>query len=249
MSWCLMSDDTGTNDQLILIVGYSSTGKSASLQNIRDQEKWLYLNCEAGKRLPFKNKFESHRIEDPYQVHEAFDHGTNNASIKGIIVDSVTFLMDMYETQYVLPAANTMKAWGDFAQYFKVLMQQKVTAFSKPTIITAHVKDELDEKAMEMKVSVPIKGALKNNGVEAYFSTVVAAKKIAIKDLEKFGNSMLNINDDERELGYKHVFQTRPTKTTTGERIRSPMGMFTKEETYIDNDAQILLDHLDEFYR
>ncbi len=245
-----MSDDINdTNDQLVLIVGYSATGKSASLRNIRNQDQWLYLNCEAGKRLPFKNKFQSHRIEDPYQVHEAFDYGTSNPEVSGIITDSLTFLMDMYETQYVLPSSNTMKAWGDFGQFFKILMQQKVTAFAKPTIFTAHVGDVLDEKAMEMKTSVPIKGSLKNNGVEAYFSTVVAAKKIAVKDLTPYKSSLLNITDEEQELGYKHVFQTRPTKTTTGERIRSPMGMFSKEQTFIDNDAQLLLDHLDEFYR
>lgn len=57
--------------------------------------------------------------------------------------------------------------WGDFSTFFKVLMQEKVTAFSKPVIISAHVRDDLDEKAMEMKTSVPIKGSLKNNGVEA----------------------------------------------------------------------------------
>lgn len=245
-----MSDNPPeTNDQLVLIVGYSATGKSASLRNIRNQEEWLYLNCEAGKRLPFKNKFQSYRIEDPYQVHEAFDYGLSNPEVGGIITDSLTFLMDMYETQYVLPAANTMQGWSNFAQYFKILMQQKVTAFGKPTIFTAHVGDVLDEKAMEMKTSVPIKGSLKNNGVEAYFSTVVAAKKIPIKDLEKYKSDLLNITDEERELGYKHVFQTRPTKTTTGERIRSPMGMFSKEQTYMDNCAQTLLDHLDEFYR
>ena len=245
-----MSDNTPeTNDQLVLIVGYSATGKSASLRNIRDQHKWLYLNCEAGKRLPFKNKFQSHRIEDPYQVHEAFDYGIGNPEIGGIITDSLTFLMDMHETQYVLNSANTMQGWSNFAQYFKILMQQKVTAFAKPTIFTAHVGDVLDEKAMEMKTSVPIKGSLKNNGVEAYFSTVVAAKKIAVKDLTPYKSSLLNITDEEQELGYKHVFQTRPTKTTTGERIRSPMGMFSKEQTFIDNDAQLLLDHLDEFYR
>ena len=245
-----MSDDTNdTNDQLVLIVGYSATGKSASLRNIRNQEEWLYLNCEAGKRLPFKNNFDSHRIEDPYQIHEAFDYGSNNPKVSGIITDSLTFLMDMYETQYVLTASNTMKAWGDYGQFFKILMQQKVTAFGKPTIFTAHVKDMLDEKAMEMKTFVPVKGATKDNGVEAYFSTVVAAKKIAIKELEKFGSKLLTITDEEKELGYKHVFQTRPTKTTTGERIRSPMGMFSKEQTFIDNDAQLLLDHLSNFYR
>ena len=242
------STDTSTNDQLVLICGFSTTGKSASLRNIQNQERWMYLNTEAGKRLPFKNKFQQFRIEDPYQVHEAFDFATNNSDIDGIIIDSITFLMDMYETMYVLPSANTMKSWGDFSQFFKILMQQKVTAFGKPVIITAHVLDVLDEKAMEMKTSVPIKGSLKNNGIEAYFSTVVAAKRVAIKDLEPYKSSLLNVTDEERDLGYKHVFQTRPTKATVGERLRSPMGMFSKEQTYMDNDAAILLHHLHEFY-
>ena len=209
----------------------------------------MYLNTEAGKRLPFRNKFQSFRIEDPYQIYEAFDHAIANPnSFDYIIIDSLTFLMDMFETQYVINAANTMKAWGDYAQFFKVLMQQKVTAFAKPTIFTAHVKDILDEKAMEMKTMVPIKGATKDNGVEAYFSTVVAAKKIPVKDLKDYDKNLLHITDEEQELGYKHVFQTRPTKTTTGERIRSPMGLFNKNQTYMDNNAQLLLDHLDEFY-
>lgn len=238
-----------TNDQLVLVVGYSSAGKSASLRNIRDQNKWLYLNCEAGKRLPFKNTFDDYRITDPYQVHEAFTHGTDNPEVEGVVVDSLTFLMDMFETQYVINSANTMKGWSDFQQFFKVMMQEKVPLFQKPAIFTAHVKDELDEKAMEMKTSVPIKGALKNNGVEAYFSTVVAAKRVDLKELEKYGSDLLKITDEEKELGYKHVFQTRPTKKTVGERIRSPMGMFAREQTYIDNDVQLLLDHLADFYK
>lgn len=242
------TEDSAVNDQLVLISGFSSTGKSASLRNIRDQKDWLYLNTEAGKRLPFKNAFQAFRIEDPYQVHEAFDHAASEASVKGVILDSVTFLMDMYETMYVLNAANTMAAWGNFAQFFKIMMQQKVTALRVPVVITAHVLDVLDEKAMEMKTSVPVKGSLKNNGIEAYFSTVVSAKKVTLKDLEKYKSDLLTITEEDRELGYKHVFQTRPTKTTVGERIRSPMGMFTRDQTYMDNDAQLLLDHLHSFY-
>ncbi|MNN50710.1 hypothetical protein D3C81_1653100 [compost metagenome] len=101
---------------------------------------------------------------------------------------------------------------------------------------------------MEMKTSVPIKGALKGNGVEAYFSTVVAAKKVELKLLDKYQSDLLIITDEDKELGYKHVFQTRPTKTTTGERIRSPMGMFSRDQTFMDNDAQLLLDHLNRYY-
>ena len=49
------------NTQLVLISGMSATGKSASLRNLRNQEKWFYANCEAGKSLPFKNKFKDLR--------------------------------------------------------------------------------------------------------------------------------------------------------------------------------------------
>ncbi|QEM41163.1 Sak4-like ssDNA annealing protein [Pseudomonas phage Zuri] len=245
----LPDDLEGSLDQLVLIVGYSTQGKSASLRNIRNQERWVYLGTESGKRLPFKNKFNRINITDPYDVIAYFDECiANKDDVDGIIIDSITFLMDMFETQYVIGAANTMQGWSNYQQFFKQVMQQKVAEFGKPVIIIAHVRDELDEKNQEMKTAVPIKGALKNNGVEAYFTTVVAAKKVPIKELEKYGSKMLVITDEERELGYKHVFQTRITKGTTGERIRSPMGMFDRAETYIDNDAQVLLDHLHEFY-
>lgn len=244
-----MSEDAPeTNDQLVLIVGQSATGKSASLRKIRDQAAWAYLNCEAGKRLPFQNKFQSFRITDPYQVYEAFDVFTEDAECNGIIVDTSTFLMDMFESQYVIGAKDTQKAWGEYAQFFKVLMQEKVTKFNRPVLILAHTLAQHDEQAMEMKVKVPIKGALKNNGVESYFSTVVAAKKVTLRELEPYQSDLLVIDEEDRLLGYKHVFQTRITKSTTGETIRSPMGLFSREQTYMDNDAQLLLDHLTKFY-
>jgi hypothetical protein len=237
------------NDQLVLIGGPSGAGKSASLRKIRNQEKWMYLNTEAGKRLPFQNNFWNLRISDPWQVHEAFDHAMANPDkVDGIIIDTATFLFDMYESMYVLNAANTMKAWGDFAQFWKTLLQLKVVQFGKPVIILAHTLETLDEKAMEYKTAVPVKGALKNQGIEAYFSTVVSAKKVNLKELEAYGSELLDITEDDKELGYKHVFQCRLTKATVGERIRSPMGLFDRSQTYMDNDAQLLLDHLHKFY-
>lgn len=245
-----MSDTApDTNNQLVLISGHSATGKSASLQNIRDQAHWGYLGCEAGKRLPFKNNFQSFRIGDPYQVWEAFDHFTHtDTSCVGLCVDTLTFLMDMMENLYVNGAKDGQKAWSDYAQFFKTLMMQKVVAFKHPVIFMAHLIEKHDEVAMEMKTSVPIKGALKNNGVESWFSTVVSTKKMTLKELAPYANDLLHISEDDEMLGYKHVFQTRPTKTTTGERIRSPMGLFSREQTYMDNDAQLLLDHLKAFY-
>ena len=87
-----------------------------------------------------------------------------------------------------------------------------------------------------------------NTGREAYFSCVVAAKKVPIKELESYGSDLLEITEEDRLLGFKHVFQTKLTKDTTHERIRSPMGMFTTSQTFMDNDCQKLLNHLHQYY-
>jgi hypothetical protein len=245
-----MAEESNDNTQLALISGLSASGKSASLRNIRDQHEWMYLNAESNKRLPFRNTFDAYPITDPYQVMEGFDALlSGQIARKGIIIDTLTFLMDMFESQYVLNAANTMQAWGSYQQFFKELMQTKVAKLKLPVLFLAHTRAELNEQSMSWESAVPVKGALKNNGVEAYFSTVVTAKKVELKKLEPYQNDLLNITDEDKDVGYKHVFQTRITKETVGERIRSPMGLFTREQTYIDNDAQLLLDHLDRFYK
>ena len=240
------------NDQLVLICGESATGKSASLANLVNQERVLYLNCEAGKKLPFRNKFDTKIITDPYQVMEAFEYTMPGKPGHGlydvIVIDTLTFLMDMFESMYVLRSANTMQGWSNYQQFFKELMQEKVAASDKSVIFLAHTRADYDEKELDFKVKVPVKGALQNNGIEAYFSTVVATKKVSIKDLDNYKNPLLVITPEDELLGYKYVFQTRLTAKTKGERIRSPMGMFTTAETYINNDAQKLLEHLNIFY-
>lgn len=237
-----------TNDQMALICGPSGSGKSLSLRNLPDQPNWFYLNTEAGKRLPFKAGFRSFRIEEPYQVHEAFDVYSDDSEIVGGIVDSVTFMMDMFETQYIYGNSNTQKAWGDYQQFFKQLMQEKIVKFGKPVLMTAHTLSTYNEQTMGWDVAVPVKGALKNNGIESYFSTVVSVKKMTLRELEPYQSKLLNITEEEELLGFKHVFQTKPTKQTIGERIRSPLGMFSREETFMDNDAALLLERLHDFY-
>lgn len=238
------------NDQLVLISGESSSGKSASLRNMPQGKRLLYLNCEAGKRLPFPNKFTSHTITDPYQVHDAFEYMATDGKdeFDAACVDTITFLMDMFESLHVIGAADTMKGWSNYQQFFKKLMQDYVASTDKSVIFLGHTKSELNEAKMEREVAVPVKGALKNNGIEAYFSTVVSTKKVSTKELEKYKSPLLNITEEEMDIGYKHVFQTRPTKQTVGERIRSPMGMFSVNDTFMDNDAHLLLEHLKNYY-
>lgn len=236
------------NDHLVLLGGKSATGKSASLMGLENPEGVWYLNCEAGKRLPFKSKFRNFTITDPLQVFEAFEAAEGKPEVHTIVTDSLTYLMDMYESMYVLNSSNTMKAWGDFAQFFKTLMQHYVAHSSKRVIFTAHTLDTVNESEMIMETKVPVKGALKNNGIESYFSVVMATKKVPLKTLAKYESSLLTITPEEEALGFKYVFQTRLTKETVNERLRGPMGLFSVEETYIDNNIQLVLDRLQDYY-
>ena len=236
------------NNNLILVSGEAVTGKSYCLRNLIDPTGVMYLNCESNKKLPFKSSFQEFNIIDPWQVHEAIIHAESMPDVHTIVIDSLTFLMDQFETQYVLPAANTMKAWGDFAQFFKVMLQQHVANSTKNVIFLAHTLSILNEQKMEIETRVPIKGSLKNNGIEAYFSTVISTKTMTNINLEKYKSPLLTYTEDEKELGMKYVFQTRLTKETLNEKIRSAGLMWTKEETFIDNDLQHAIQRSHDFY-
>lgn len=236
----------------LLIAGESGAGKSFSLMNIKGPEGVLYLNCEGGKPLPFKNKFKRITIEDPLEVFDILEKV--KADTKGryhtIIFDTVSFLMNRYESVHVIGAQNTMKAWGDYGQYFPKLIYDYVAPLEQHTIMLGHLEGILNEETQRVEYKVPVKGALAKNGIEAYFTTVLYARKMAIKDIEKEAEEgpMLTITERDRNLGYKHVLQTRTTKQTVGDKIRSPWGLFKDDETYIDNDVQAVIDRLKAYY-
>lgn len=182
------------------------------------------------------------------QINEAFDAAEKMEGIHTIVVDSLTYLLDMYESVYVLNSANGMKAWSDFAQYFKTLMQQYVAKSTKNVIFIAHTSDTMNENEMVMETKVPVKGSLKNNGIESYFTIVLASKKVTLKTLKDYKSELLNITPEEEALGYKYVFQTKLTKETVNERLRGPLGLWDTKETYIDNNVQLVMNRLHEYY-
>ena len=208
----------------------------------------MYLNTEANKKLPFPTQFECYNATDPLYLRDAIIAAEDMPHIHTIVVDSLTFMMDRFESLYISGATDTMKGWADYNQFFKQLMQETVASSTKNVYFLAHTLAILNENEAVMEVKVPIKGALKNNGIEAYFSTVVSTKKVTIKELEKYSSPLLNITEEERELGYKHCYQTRLTKKTVNDRIRAPMGMWSISETYIDNNVEFLTQRLHEYY-
>ncbi len=61
-------------------------------------------------------------------------------------------------------------------------------------------------------------------------------------------SDLFTITPEDEIVGFKYVFQTRLTKETVNERIRSPVGMWDLNETFIDNNLQNVLDRLHKFY-
>ena len=128
-------------------------------------------------------------------------------------------------------------------------MQDIVAKSGKNWIFIAHNIAELQNDGT-YKYYVPVKGALKNQGAEAYFSIIVYARRAKITELEAlpYDENLLNITERDRLVGYKHVFQCDVTKEFANSRIRSPIGCFDSKQIFMDNDTQLLLDHLNKYY-
>lgn len=245
---------TTENPKSILICGESGHGKSSSLLNLAQRKDVLYLNCENGKPLPFKNNFKKKTITDPEDIIDFIDElvelGDENP-YRFVIVDTVSFMMDMYERVHVSNSANTQKAWGNYGLFFPRLMDATAKLEDTFFIFLGHLDSFLDEDEGMMKHRVPVKGSLAKKGLEAFFTTVVYVKRMRVKDIQKGcpeGNTLLKITPKEEAKGFKHVFLTDSDKSTIGGRIRSPLGMWKDEELYIDNDAANVIKRLIEYY-
>ena len=238
------------NDNLILLCGKPATGKSAALRSLPDPKGVLYLNCEANKKLPFRSKFYTASITDPDQVEEGFIWAETKPEFHTIVLDSLDFLMNMFESTRIIPASEKQRRaeWQNYAQYFLRLMQHHVARSTKNIVIIAHTHDVLNESEGIMQTKVPIKGAMDKVGVEAFFSCIVSTKKMQVKKLSGYESPMLTLNEMEEALGFKYVVQTKLTKDTVHESMREPMGMWSMKETFIDNDIQHIINRLHEYY-
>ncbi len=229
---------------VILISGTQNSGKTTSLMNIRDPEGVLYLNFEAGKDLPFDDSgFVEKKILNPMHIEPAFKE-LEKTKYHTMIVDSMTFMMDMFETQYVLTADNKMSAWGLYEQFFKKIMQVHVANTDKNIVFIGHTGYITNEDRIR-EVKVMVKGSLtKQRSIESWFTNVLVAKRIGLDDQYMKENDYLEISEREKIMGYKYVFQTQHTPETLNENPRSKRHFWDVNEIYIDNDIQVVFDKL-----
>ena len=92
------------NKNIVLVMGKPNTGKSTSLMKLKNQEKMAYLNADL-KELPFRSKFAVNvEIKDAYDVLDFIDEIEQEAGIEGGVLDTITFLMEMFESFLMLKA-------------------------------------------------------------------------------------------------------------------------------------------------
>lgn len=233
---------------LVCVAGKTGQGKSASLRNMADEKRVLYINCESGKELPFPHKFKQVVLTEPTEIFDIIADAEESGKFDTVVVDSLTFLMEMYESRHVYKSKDGFGAWADFQQYAKELFTDVVPNSAMSFIFTAHAETKFNEELGYEETFIPVKGSLGKNGLEAYFSVIVLATVMPVPKLRKSKSELLVITEDEEIDGIKHVFQTRRTKETIGARvIRGPIGLWTRDDTFIDNDAQMLIDVVNEF--
>lgn len=234
------------NKNIVLVMGKPNTGKSTSLRNL-PQNEMVYLNTDL-KELPFKDNFmASVEIADAYEVLAHIDEIEQTNEVTGAVLDTVTFLMSMYERQYVVGSLNTQAAWGAYGNFYRDLIH-KIKAGTKDYAIMAHEDTQVNEQTATFETKVPIKGAVGKIGVEADFTTILGTKQMSVKKLDAHENDLLHITDEEREDGVKYVFTTRVTKDTQGEKMRAALGLWNRNELYIDNDLKQVFDRLKSYY-
>lgn len=237
------------NKNVVLVMGKPNTGKSTSLRNL-PQESMAYFNTDL-KEIPFRDRFAaSVEIATATDILDYINEVEAQPEITGVVLDTLTFLMQMYERQFVVPFAGTktgQAAWGDYGNFYRNLVHA-IKAGTKNYAILAHEASEYNEQSLRTDSFVPIKGAVGKVGVEADFTTILSTKQMPVKVLEQHPNKLLTITDAEREDGVKYVFQTRITKESAGEKMRSAMGLWNRDELYIDNDLALVFARLNEFY-
>ena len=236
--------------RVALICGFPARSKSTSLQNM---DNVLHINCEgAAKELSFslkgKKAFKTLTLKSPAQLPEVFAWIETQPDYHTLVIDGLNFLMDMFESQNIYQSADSRAAWGDYAQFLKNMMQTLVANCTKTVIFISHIDSVYSESEQQFNYRVPIKGALAKTGVEAFFTTILNAERVKVTKLEPYQNGLLTITPDEEEDGVKYVFQTRVTKDTVGSNIRTPIGLFERNETYIDSDLTKVIQRLNEYY-
>lgn len=243
-----MSEDF-QNKRTILIMGPPTAGKTHSLMALENQDKYAYFNADR-KQTPFKHDFMEAVIREPMDILGGIQEIEQIPEVEGVIIDTVTKLMENFESMYVAHATDTRAAWGSYSTFYRDVANA-VLSGTKSYVTFAHMLEEenVSKTGVVTKTTKStIKGAAGKIGIEADYSIILTAKRLTLEELEGVENPMFTITEDDKDMGCKYVFATRLDADTVGDKTRSPIGMWDRSEKYIDNNLTYVFQRLNEYY-
>ena len=217
------------NKKMIMVIGGTGTGKTTSLRNL-DKKKAVYIDFDRKAIKAFRDMdtfrewikidFVDHLIPGLIGLEADPECDT-------IIIDTLSFALDMFVAQKIDTAADTRAAWGDYKKWYKEVIHLAKSS-SKTYIFLTHEKSVYNEAAMETKTTAYAQGSIAGM-IEADFALVAYAHKY--------------INDDGMPA---FGFLVGPTKETLALSAKAPMGMFDSP-LLKDNDIMELIKAADEY--
>ena len=217
------------NKKLILVIGDSGSGKTSSLRNM-PLEKTVYIDVDRKSIKSFKGM---DKLRDWVKL-DYIDHlipGLKaleaDPECEYIVIDTLSFALDMFVAQKIDTAADTRAAWGQYKQWYKELIHIAKTS-KKSYIFLTHAKDIYDEKAMTTKTAAYAQGSIFGI-IEADFAVVAYTHKYV----------------DEHGMP-KYGFLVNPTKETLSLSAKSPMEMFD-EPLIEDNDIMTIFEAIENY--
>ena len=214
-------------DTTVLCVADTGCGKTSSLRNL-PLDKTVYINVD-GKPIPFKHKelYKHVKLQNTQQLINGMEQIESDENVEYVVIDTITFLGDMFYTEHVENSSNGMKSWSDYKSYIlKVINLAKKSRLNY--IFLAHAQDVYDEKEMVNKTFAKIQGSLKGGGIESHFTYV-----------------LYNIVKPDSDGLPEYLYLTNKTKGYIGVSAKTPFDLI---DTWIPNDITIFHKAVKEYH-
>jgi len=207
----------------VLLVGSSGKGKTYTFRNL-DANKTGFINCE-NKPLPFKTAFKNHIRPKTYiETYNALIELGKNPEVEYIVFDSFS----AYTDSVLLEARKTKKGfeiWGMYNEEIGKILDL-IKRVPKHVFVTAHYEILGIEGNQEKRVKVKAKEW--EGQIEKEFTVVL------------YADNKLNPTTKKPDYFY-HLF-------AEGTSAKCPPDLMG-DTLQIPNDAKLMLDKIEEYYK